>query len=116
MAKVRVMYWKEIPAQVQAVDDSGQVSQPLDDRFQQGIDAISMFDGSSGSDDYMMGWNWGDYSEVEGDAQQAAASAANGYDDGFPRDFVERIRDLHNAGRRDPTPGAVDHWVDDAKD
>ena len=56
MAKVRIMYWKEIPVQVQAEDESGAVSRPLDARFQQGVDAISMLDGSAGSDDYLMGW------------------------------------------------------------
>ena len=44
MAKVRVMYWKEIPVQVQATAGTEQVSKPLDERFQQGADAISMFD------------------------------------------------------------------------
>ena len=33
MAKVRVMYWKEIPVQVQGEDDSGRVSKELDARF-----------------------------------------------------------------------------------
>ena len=50
------MYWKEIPVQVQAEDESGRVSRQLDDRFQQGVDAVSMMDGSAGSDDYLMAW------------------------------------------------------------
>ena len=37
MAKVRVMYWKEVPAQVQAEDESSSVSRPLNDRFQKGF-------------------------------------------------------------------------------
>ena len=106
------MYWKEVPVQVQAEDESGQVSMPLDDRFQQGVDAISMFDGSSGTDDYLMGWEWGAYAEVDGTAQEAAARVAGRYNDSFPRDFVSRIRDLHAAGKRDPRPGAVDHWME----
>ena len=113
MTRVRVMYWKEIPAQVQANDEEGQVSKPLDDRFQQGIDAISMFDGSSGTDDYLMAWEWGDYSELEGTAEQAASGAARRLNDGFPQDFVARVRDLHRSGNRDPRPGAVDHWTED---
>ena len=36
--------------QVQVEDASGQVSRPLDDRFQEGVDAIAMIDGSSGTD------------------------------------------------------------------
>jgi hypothetical protein len=109
------MYWKEIPVQVQAKDESGQVSKPLDDRFQQGVDAISMFDGSGGSDDYLMAWQWGDYAEMEGKAQDVGGRVAERYNMGFPRDFVARIRDLHSSGRRDPRPGAVDHWVEESE-
>ena len=59
MADVRLMYWKEIPVQVQAVDDAGTVSVPLHDRFQQGVDALAMADGSAGTDDYLIAWEWG---------------------------------------------------------
>jgi len=113
MAKVRVMYWKEIPVQVQAEDDSGKVSKPLDDRFQEGADAISMFDGSAGSDEYMMAWNWGDYSEVTGSAQDAAEALAGRYNVGMPADFVARIRDQHRNEQRTPTPGAIDGWLEE---
>lgn len=111
MAKVRIMYWKEIPVQVQAMDGQVQVSKPLDERFQHGADAISMFDGSAGTDDYLMAWNWGGYFEVEGTAEEAANQTAERYNSCFPSDFVARIRDLHNAGERDPSPGAIDGWM-----
>ena len=110
MARARVLYWKEIPVQVQVEDESGQVSQPLDDRFQQGVDAISMFDGSSGSDDYLNAWEWGGYDEVDGTAEEIAVHLADRFNKGFPEDFVNRVRDLHRSGGRDPRPGAVDHW------
>ena len=106
------MYWKEIPVQVKAEDDSGEVSLPLDARFQRGVDAISMSDGSGGGDEYLMAWEWGPYSEVEDGAQPAAQAAAERLNNAFPRDFVARIRDLHDSGQRDPRPGAVDHWAD----
>lgn len=111
MATVRVMYWKEVPVQVQAEDANGQVSKPLHERFQQGVDAIAMFDGSSDSDDYLMAWEWGGETEVEGSAEAAATEVAARYNNGFPRDFAARIRDLHAAGQRDPRPGAADHWI-----
>ena len=116
MARVRIMYWKEIPVQVQAEDGSGQVSRPLDDRFQQGVDAVSMFDGSSGTDDYLMAWEWGEYAEMGGGAEQAASTVAESYNKGFPRDFVARIRGLTESGLRDTGPGAIDHWRDDDSD
>ena len=105
------MYWKEIPVQVQARDDDGVVSRQLDPRFQQGVDAISMFDGSAGADEYLMAWEWGEFSDAQGAATEAADALAARLDNNFPENFVARIRDLHRDGRRDPTPGAIDHWA-----
>ena len=115
MAKVRVMYWKEIPVQIQAQDAGAPpVAAPLDARFQQGVDAIAMFDGSMGSDDYLMAWEWHEYGDVAGAAQDAAQAVAARFNEGFPTDFVARIRELQNAGERDARPGAADHWIDES--
>ena len=111
MTQVRTMYWKEIPVQVQARDDSATVSRQLDPRFQQGVDAISMFDGSAGADEYLMAWEWGEFMDADGSADEAADALVARLSDNFPADFVARIRDLHREGRRDPTPGAIDHWA-----
>ena len=105
------MYWKEIPAQVQAEDESGKASAPLAARFQEGIDAIAMFDGSAGTDDYLMAWEWRESGEVDGAPADAANMIAERFNSGFPLDFVARIRDLHKSGERDPSPGAVDDWL-----
>ncbi len=114
VAKIRIMYWKEIPVQVQAEDESGVVSRQLDDRFQQGVDAISMFDGSAGSDDYLMSWAWGEFSDAAGSAEETADRLADRINVNFPRDFVSRIRDMHLSGERDPSPGAAERWLDGA--
>lgn len=106
------MYWKEIPVQVQARDDRGVVSRQLDERFQQGVDAISMFDGSAGSDDYLDAWEWGAFSESDGTAEDSADALAERINSGFPSDFAARIRDLQLDGKRDPKPGAIDHWIE----
>ena len=108
------MYWKEIPVQVQARDETQTVSRQLDPRFQQGVDAISMLDGSAGADEYLMAWEWGDYADVEGSPEEAAGHLADHLNRRFPRDFVARIRDLHRAGLRNPIPGAVDHWGEES--
>ena len=114
MARVRVMYWKEIPVQVQAQDAGAPpVGVPLDARFQEGVDAVAMSDGSMGSDEYLMAWEWQDYGEVEGTAQSAAEAVAARFNEGFPADFVSRIRRMESAGDRDATPGAVNHWIDE---
>ena len=113
MTQVRIMYWKEIPVQVQAHDDSGAVSRQLHPRFQQAVDAVALFDGSAGADEYLMAWEWGEYTDAGGTATEAADALAARLDDNFPDDFVARIRRLHREGRRDPTPGAIDHWADE---
>ena len=111
MALVRLMYWKEIPVTVQASDEGGTISHPLDARFQEAADAIAMFDGSAGTDDYLDSWEFKDYGEVYAPPKEAAAAIAQRFNDGFPDDFVARIRDLANAGERDPSPGALDSWI-----
>lgn len=110
-AKVRVLYWKEVPVQVQAEDEAGRVSVMLDDRFQEAADAIAMFEGSYGTDEYLEGWHWAMPQEVEATAREAAGGLAERYNSGMPSDFVARIRDLHSQGMRDATPGAIDEWV-----
>lgn len=112
VAKVRILYWKEIPVQVQAEDESGVVSAPLDDRFQQGVDAISMLDDSAGSDDYLTGWEWGEFEQIDGLARSAADNLADTINSNFPTDFVSRVKDLQESDRRNPIPGAVDNWFD----
>lgn len=109
--KARVLYWKEIPAQVQTEDDDGQVSQPLAGRFQEGIDQVAMLDGSFDSDGYLDGWAWGEHFTVESTAAEAAVRLADRYNQGFPDDFVRRIRNLQNTGARKPYPGAADEWI-----
>jgi hypothetical protein len=105
MAKISIIYWKEIPAQVRAEDADGEITLPLPDRFQQGIDAVAMFDGSYGADAYLEAWDWG---------PEAAAALADRIASRFPPDFVSRIRALHASGQRDPRPGAVDHWMEES--
>lgn len=109
--KVRVLYWKEVPVQVQAEDEAGRVSVMLDDRFQEAADAIAMLEGSYGTDEYLEGWYWAMPQEVEATAKEAAGGLAERYNSGMPRDFVARIRELHSQGMRDATPGAIDEWV-----
>ncbi len=111
LAQLRVMYWKEIPVQIQAQDDDGQVSAPLDARFQEAADAVAMFDGSAGTDAYLDGWATGEPVDVEGTAEAAAKSLANKYNDNMPDDFVARIREMVKAGTRDESPGSIDSWA-----
>ena len=97
------MYWKEIPVQVQATDESETQSLPLEPRFQEAVDAISMLDGSYGSDEYL---------EMSGELDDVLKSVGDRYNDGMPQNFVAKLRDLHKNGSRNPSPGSIDGWIE----
>ncbi len=111
-SQVSILYWKEIPIQVKAEDLERYVSVPLESRFQEAADAIAMMDGSYGNDDYLDAWQWGDPKPSDLFPDEAAQSVADSINKGMPQDFVARIRDLHNDGRRFERPGAIDHWIE----
>ena len=106
--KVRLMYWKEIPVQVQATNDSETQSLPLDSRFQEAVDAISMMEGSYGSDEYLDAWEWGEYFEMPGELDDVLNSVVDRYNKGMPQNFVAKLRDLHTNGSRIPSAGSID--------
>jgi len=78
------MYWKEIPVQIQVDDHDSQVSRELDPRFQKGVDAIAVFDGSIGTDEYLTGWEWCPYIEATGSKESVSSAIAEYYNHSFP--------------------------------
>ena len=90
MSRVRILYWKEIPIQVQAEDDTEKVSIQLDDRFQKSADRVAMIDGSHGTDEYLEAWEFGSYTEMDCEAAEAAELVAAKLEQ-IPNDFASRI-------------------------
>lgn len=72
MATYRILYWQEIPSQIRAEDENGDVSVQLPPKFMVRIDALAAARGLEGSDDYLAQWKWSDEEEREGSAQQVA--------------------------------------------
>lgn len=71
MARYQVLYWKDIPAQVKAADNSGKrVSRTLPDRFQIMIDVVAMREGLAGTEDYLNQWRWTEKRELAGSADE----------------------------------------------
>ena len=60
------MFWKHIPSQVKAWDESSEAKRMLPDYFQAAIDAYAMKDGSTDMDAYLDGWKWGPVEERDG--------------------------------------------------
>jgi hypothetical protein len=66
MALVRILYWKEFPAQIAAYGDGAKVKVMLPDRFQDAIEMAAMVEGSIGTQAYLEGWHWGQEHERTG--------------------------------------------------
>jgi hypothetical protein len=98
LARYQIMYWKDIPAQVKAQDETGTEKAALPPRFQEAIDAAAMADGSTGTDDYMAGWAWGPHQERPGAAKEVVEAVAAELDMDYPKDrLVTMILEHKNA-------------------
>jgi hypothetical protein len=68
MARVQILYWRDIPSLVQAFGDDGTpVKRQLADWYQQEIDRVAMAEGLVGSGAYLEEWRWGEPEERPGD-------------------------------------------------
>lgn len=76
MATYRILYWQEVPSQIRAEDENGEVSLPLPQKFMVRIDALAAARGLEGADDYLAQWRWSDEEEREGNAQEVADALA----------------------------------------
>jgi hypothetical protein len=74
MATYRILSWQEIPSQIVAADDDGEVSLPLPQKFMERIDEVALSRGLGSGDDYLAQWNWSDDEDREGSAQEVAAA------------------------------------------
>lgn len=72
MATYRILYWQEIPSQIRAEGDDGDVSVELPQKFMVRIDALAAQRGLSSADDYLAQWRWSDEEAREGTAQDVA--------------------------------------------
>jgi hypothetical protein len=77
MARIRVLYWRDIPVQVTAREGSDEVTVPLTPRFQDLVDAVAVQVGATGSEAYLAGWHHGPEEEYPGSAQEAARAAVD---------------------------------------
>ena len=72
MATYRILFWQEVPSQIRAEDDNGDVSVQLPPKFMVRIDALAAARGLEGTDDYLAQWRWSEEEEREGSAQEVA--------------------------------------------
>ncbi len=76
MAKVTIVYWRDIPAQVKIGKGRRATKASLPERFEQAIDRCAMKIGAKDDDAYIAEWREADAGPVEGDAQEVANATA----------------------------------------
>ena len=67
MIRYKVLYWRDIPAQIKVYGEGRPVAIPLPDRFQEEIDSVAMREGLAGSEAYLEAWQWSEMREFAGD-------------------------------------------------
>jgi hypothetical protein len=72
MTKFRIIYWRDIPAQVKVRAGRTRISRPLARRFLVAIDEAAMRVGLTASDDYLAQWRNDDWQERAGDPDALA--------------------------------------------
>ena len=86
-----IVYWRDIPAQVIVGKGRRAAKAPLPERFEQAIDRCAMKVGAKDDDAYMAGFRKVDTGEVDGDADEAAASTAAKLDADYDTDRIKTL-------------------------
>ena len=101
MAKLTVVYWRDIPAQVTVKAGRRTARVPLSERFETAIDRAAMKAKLRDSDSYLAEWRRGAADDcgddVEAEAAAAAAALEAAYDD-------DRLQALVRAGGQEEGP------------
>ena len=98
MAKLTVVYWRDIPAQVIAKEKRTTAKRVLSERFEKAIDRAAMRSGARDTDAYLAEWRRGEPDpcgdDLEAEASAAAARLETEYGD-------DRLAALIASGGRD---------------
>ena len=91
MAKVHVVYWRDIPAQVSSGKGRRAARAPLPERFEQAIDRCAMKVGAKDSGAYLAEWRRGAPYEAAGEAGQAVAAEVARLDAEYGADRLKAL-------------------------
>jgi hypothetical protein len=85
MAKLTIVYWRDIPAQVIAKEKRNAAKRVLSERFEKAIDRAAMRSGARDTDAYLAEWRRGDPApcgaDLEAEADAVAARLEAEFDD-----------------------------------
>ena len=91
MAKLQIIYWRDIPAQIIVSAGRKKARRQLDMRFEKAIDRAAIRAKLHGTDDYLGQWRRSAPVDCGDDLETAADEAAGRIERDYPHDRVERI-------------------------
>lgn len=94
MPEVRILYWRDIPAQVIVGEGRRAARASLSPRFEEAIDACALRDRDA--EVYRSDWRPGEAYTVEGEAAEIAAGEVERLEDAFPAETIRGL--VANAG------------------
>ncbi len=95
MPEVRLVYWRDIPAQVIVGSGRRGAKVQLSERFEQAIDRTAMKTGAAGTDAYLADWRKSEPCMVEGEPKDIARAEAARIEAAYD---AEALRALIEAG------------------
>ena len=98
MAKLTILYWRDIPTQVIIKSDQGAAKRELDGRFLQAVDMAAMRGGAHSADDYLADWRHGPAEACGDDLEAEADAAVTRLEEAYDKD---RLKALIDAGGRE---------------
>lgn len=91
MAKLTIVYWRDIPAQVIAKEKRTTAKRVLPERFEKAIDRAAMRSGARDTDAYLAEWRRGEATPCGDDLEAEAAAAAARLDAEFDDDRLAKL-------------------------
>ena len=91
MAKLTIVYWRDIPAQVIAKEKRTTAKRVLSERFEKAIDRAAMRSGARDTDAYLAEWRRGDPAPCGDDLEAEADAVAARIEDEYSADRLAAL-------------------------
>jgi hypothetical protein len=99
LARLSIVYWRDIPAQVIVKAGRKSAKRELSLRFSEAIDMCAMKTGAAQSDEYLAEWRRGEPIEVSADLEAEAEKAFRAIESEYTKDRLVAL--VNQGGKRD---------------
>ena len=91
MAKLTIVYWRDIPAQIIVKAGRKAAKRELSLRFTEAIDMCAMKTGAADSEEYLADWRRADPIEVSADLESEADNAMQEIEAKYTKDVLVKL-------------------------